>query len=283
MRDIETGGCVMRKAEAAKYGAWSAGLVLAACLSFCGVFSSAPVHADSRPMNPRHLLVFTSFPSDGMALLFRRILTEAYGRIGYDVKIEGVPAERALVMSNQGEVDGEAARVSVIEIACPNLIRVPTPLYINRVVAFSRVGDIDLSSGWEALYPYRVGVVRGYKFVNKMTASMNRVVAPDYENLFIMLENGRLDVAVTEYFDALPTLKELQPNNVRILVPPLAYNPMYHYLHKGHADLVPKIDKVLRDMRREGRMQAIQLEIEHDRGRPRCLGQCRVPFEPPVQ
>ena len=232
-------------------------------------------------MHHRHLLVFTSFPSDGMALLFKRILTEAYSRIGYDVKVQGVPAERALVMSNQGEVDGEAARVPVIEVACPNLIRVPTPLYLNRVVIFSRVGDIDLSSGWGALYPYRVGVVRGYKFVDKMTASMDRVVAPDYWHLFTLLENGRLDVAVSEYFEALPTLKAMRPHNFQIVLPPLAYKPMYHYLHKRHADLVPRIDKVLREMRREGRMQAIQREIEQERGRPLCLGGRVVPFEPP--
>ena len=259
-----------------------AGSVLAACLLLCVLLPVLAVEAAADPgVGHQHpQLVFSSFPSDGMALLFKRILTEAYGRIGYDVTVEGVPAERALVMSNQGVVDGEAARVPVIEPVCPNLIRVPTPLYVNRVVVFSRIGEIDLSHSWDGLYPYRVGVVRGYKFVDKMTASMNRVLAPDYHNLFVMLENGRLDVAVTEYFDVLPTLKEMQPRNVRIQVPPLAYNPMYHYLHKRNADLVPKIDAVLRDMRREGRMQAIQQEIEQERGRPSCLGQSVVPFEP---
>ena len=257
------------------------GMVLAACLILGGLLLAAPAHADEpRPGQNRPLLVFTSFPSDGMTLLFRRILTEAYGRLGYDVTVRGVPAERALVMSDRGEVDGEAARVPVIEIACPNLLRVPTPLYVNRVVVFSRIGDIDLSGGWDALYPYRIGVVRGYKFVEKMTAPMNRVVAPDYQNLFDMLESGRLDVVVAEYFDVLPTLKALQPRNIEVMLPPMAYNPMYHYLHKHNVALVPRIDKVLREMREEGRMQAIQQEIEEDRGRPLCLGGRRVPFEP---
>eukprot|EP00828_Plagiopyla_frontata_P031207 TRINITY_DN41046_c0_g1_i2.p2 TRINITY_DN41046_c0_g1~~TRINITY_DN41046_c0_g1_i2.p2 ORF type:complete len:275 (-),score=55.36 TRINITY_DN41046_c0_g1_i2:97-921(-) len=255
----------MRSGEGAGCGSWRARLVLVACLFLCGLLFPLAGHAEPDSIYHRPLLVFTSFPCDGMALLFKRILTEAYGRIGYDVRVEGVPAERALVMSDQGVVDGEAARVPVIEAVCPNLIRVPTPLYMNRVVVFSRIGDIGLSDGWEGLYPYRVGVVRGYKFVDKMTASMNRVVAPDYENLFSMLENGRLDIVVTEYFEALPALKELQPHNVRILLPPLAYNPMYHYLHKRHADLVPRIDKVLREMRREGRMEALQREIEQER------------------
>ena len=275
----------MHRLRAAEFGKVqrTAGLVLAVFLLCCGLLPTAPVHAaaDAGGGARRPLMVFTSFPSEGMALLFKRILTEAYGRIGYDVVVEGVPAERALVMSNQGRVDGEAARVSVIEPACPNLIRVPTPLYTNRVVVFSRIGDIDLSRSWDGLYPYRVGIVRGYKFVDKMTASMNRVLVSCYRKLFTLLENGRLDVAVTEYFDVLPTLKEMQPRNVRIQEPPLAFNHMYHYLHKRNADLVPKIDAVLRDMRKEGRMQAIQQEIEQERGRPSCLGQCVVPFESP--
>jgi polar amino acid transport system substrate-binding protein len=36
---------------------------------------------------------------------------------------------------------------------------------------------------------------------------------------------------------------------------------MYHYLNKRHADLVPKIDAVLRDMAAEGRLKAIELHM----------------------
>lgn len=253
---------------------------------FLGLLCALPASSafgKQQPLNSRPKLTFSTFPSEGMGVLFKRILTEAYGRIGYDVAIEGVPAERALVMSNQGLVDGEAARVPVVEPACPNLIRVPTPLYTNRVVAFAKKEGVDVTNGWKSLFPYSIGSVRGYKYIEKQTSHMNRVLVSCYQRLLNLLINDRLDVVVAEYFDVLPTLKEMQPKNIRMLEPPLAYNPMYHYLHKRHADLVPRIDKVLHDMHSEGRMLAIQREMENERGRPACLSGCVVPLEQPAR
>jgi len=230
------------------------------CLALLAGASGSPVAARERDQRPR--LVFTTFPSGGMGLLFKRILTEAYGRIGYDVEAVKVPAERGLVMANQGQCDGMDARAPVIEETCANLVRVPTPLYTNTVVAFSKRTDMDLAEGWDALAPYRLGSVLGYKFVEKMTSAYDRVLVSCYGQLFAMLKNDRLDVAVTEYLDVMPSLRGFDFGNIRLLSPPLAHTPMYHYLHEKHADLVPVIDAVLRQMREEGRMDALLEEIK---------------------
>jgi polar amino acid transport system substrate-binding protein len=68
-------------------------------------------------------------------------------------------------------------------------------------------------------------------------------------------------VGLAEFFDILPTLGKVGMGNVRVLCEPMASNPMYHYLHKRHADLVPRIDAVLRDMVAEGRLKAIELHL----------------------
>jgi len=223
--------------------------------------SVAGGHAGQEPV-----LTFSTFESRGMSRLFERILKEAYARIGYAAEFVEVPAERALVMANQGRVDGEAGRVPVIESRCPDLVRVPTPLYINRVVAFARGDGVPYVASWDGLARYRVGAVLGYKFVGQMTANMNRTVVSDYGKLFNMLANGRIDVAVAEYLDVLPALRALDLKTIRLLQPPLAFNPMYHYLNVRHADLVPRIDRALRDMQREGRMLRIQRELESELG-----------------
>jgi len=230
---------------------------------------SSPAVRDGRPV-----LLFSTFESRGMGRLFRRILEEAYARIGYAVGFAEVPAERALVMSNDGTVDGEAGRVPVIEPRCPNLIRVPTPIYTNRIVAFARQDGISPDATWDDLMPYRVGVLLGYRYIDKRTALMNRAVVSSYANLFSLLLEGRVDVAVVEYLDALPALRSLDMKTLRMLQPPLAFNSMYHYLHRRHADLVPKIDAVLREMVAEGRMEAIQREMETELGGLQCPMQC---------
>lgn len=204
---------------------------------------------------------FTTFPCEGMGMLFERILVEAYDSIGCDAKILRVPAERALVMSNSGKVDGEAARVPVIETKNANLIRVPTPLYTNTVVAYTKRLSRDMIKGWEDFEPYKIGMVIGYKFIEKKTAGMDRTVVTCYEKLFAMLAGGRVDVVVVEYFDSLPSLKSYRMDRIKMLEPALAYNPMYHYLHKKHADLVPKIDAALKRMHEQGRMEGIMREM----------------------
>lgn len=217
----------------------------------------------ARDRDKRPSLVFTTFPSNGMGLLFNRILVEAYARIGYGTKILRVPPERALTMADEGIVDGEAARVPVIEEAHLNLIRVPTPVYINTVVAFSKKREIDLSKGWTALAPYRLGTVRGYKYVEKQTSAYDHTLASSYGQLFAMLKNDRVDVAVTEYLETMSSLMNFDFGDIRLLSPPLARRPMYHYLHRKHADLVPRIDAELRRMKDEGRLKTILEEIRN--------------------
>lgn len=206
--------------------------------------------------------VFSTFPSEGMGVLFKRILTEAYGRLGIAVSIEGYPAERALVMSNQGYVDGEAGRVSVVEEDNRNLVRVPTPLYTNRIVAFSRLPEFDAAGGWDALWKYHLGAVIGYKFVEKKTRRMKTEYYKTYEVLFKALDNSRIDVGISEYLEALPSIKALKLHRIGAHFPPLALNPMYHYLHKKNKALVPFIDAVLQEMRASGRLKEILEELE---------------------
>ncbi|WP_158947220.1 substrate-binding periplasmic protein [Pseudodesulfovibrio cashew] len=223
--------------------------------------AAAPANPQAEPT-----MVFTSFPCQGMGVLFERILREAYGELGYSVVIRRVPAERALVMANAGLVDGEAARVPVIELRNPDLIKVPTPLYVNRVAAFTRGKDIDLEAGWDSLRQYRIGCLLGYKYINKQTQGMERVMVPSYEQLFALLRKGRVDIVVAEYLDAMSNI--LKEDDFQVLQPFLAENPMYHYLNKKNAALVPKVDAVLRRMLADGRMDAILRDVEVSLGCP---------------
>ena len=239
--------------------------VLAVCLALLAGPAADRSSARERENRPR--LVFTTFPSEGMGLLFKRILTEAYGRIDYDVEILSVPAARALIMANQGESDGEAARGPLAGDMFENLIRVPTVLYTNSLVAFTKKREINVAEGWSAFAPFRIGSVIGYKFIEKETSGFDRVMVSCYRKLFVMLQNDRLDVALSGYLDVMASLKDFDFKEIRLLFPPLARIPMHHYLHKKHADLVPLVDGALMQMREEGRMDAILDEVMAELGR----------------
>jgi polar amino acid transport system substrate-binding protein len=211
--------------------------------------------------DPERRLVFSTFPEGGMHDLFEHILREAYARLGYEIELLGYPAERALLMANTGLVDGEAGRVSVVEKAYSNLIRVPTPLYLNRIAILTTGAEIDPARGWGQFSDCRTCIRNGYKFLESKVGGENIHVVSSYEKMIQLLKNDRVDVGLAEFFDILPTLGKVGMGNVRVLCEPMASNPMYHYLHKRHADLVPRIDAVLRDMVAEGRLKAIELHL----------------------
>jgi len=228
--------------------------VMAVLAWFVCILFPVSAHAQSK-------LIFTTFPSEGMGELLGRILIEAYSRIGYEVEVRRVPAARALIIANSGLVDGEAARVAVIERANMNLIRVPTPIYLNTIVAYSRNRGVDTSLGWQMLHPYRLASVRGYKFIERMTATMDRTLVLGHDRMFSMLRNGRVDIAIAELLESLPCFLEYGPEELQLLDPPLSRQKMYHYLHQKHADLVPKIDTVLKQMEEAGEIQAFKEQL----------------------
>ncbi|WP_316898336.1 transporter substrate-binding domain-containing protein [Pseudodesulfovibrio indicus] len=216
------------------------------------------------PPDPRPQMVFSSFSSNGMSELFGRILSEAYAELGFEVVIWKLPPERALIMANEGFVDGEAARVAVIEKEFPNLIRVPTPLYFNRIAVFTKRSDYDPESGFRGMGDRPVCICNGYKFLEKATTGMDRHTVASYENMLALLQNDRVEFGLAEYFDILPTLAKVKLDGIRILDKPLAVNPMYHYLNRKHADLVPAVNRVLSRMADEGRMEEIAHSMTHE-------------------
>jgi len=56
------------------------------------------------------------------------IAREAFRRCGYTLKLQTLPAERALHHADKGITDGELARIKGMEDIYPNLVRVPEKL-----------------------------------------------------------------------------------------------------------------------------------------------------------
>lgn len=227
---------------------YRAGLVLLALLC------SLPVRAEGP-------LRLSTFPEPGITIVFRRVLTEAYEQLGREIDITEYPAERALILASSGAVDGEAGRISIIEKSYPNLVRVPTPIYRSEFTAFTRRADIDVSQGWAALKPYRVGVLIGFKYIEARAPKLNSVSLPSYEKLMSMLAAGRLDVVIMPLHDGLAVIRDKDLWGIHALEPPLSVEPMYHYLHPSNAELVESIDAILQRMQAQGRIRQIADEV----------------------
>ena len=189
---------------------------------------------------------------------FHDLLTiEAFKRIGLEVWIERLPAERSLKNVDSGIDDGTAVRVEGLQRLYPNIRRVPVPIMSWEFVAFTRNASFATGS-WRSLEPYDIAFINGWKIVeaNLPTArSVTRVT--DAEQLFALLAKGRADVIIFERWQGLHKLRLLDLRDVEILQPPLAKPDMFLYLHERHEPLIPDLASALAGMKRDGSYQRI--------------------------
>ncbi len=189
-------------------------------------------------------------PSDRKAL--EQLTHEAFRRIHLGVQIVSNPSERSLVLANQGEVDGEGLRVAGLAQQYPHLIPVPERFIGISFVAFARQHGLTLN-GWNDLQPHRVGFITGWKMFEAHAAGariVNRVETP--EQLFKMLAQDRIDLALYTLADGQALVRRLGLNGIQALAPSLRDVDLYLYLHQRHAALVPRLAQALRDMKADG-------------------------------
>lgn len=214
------------------------------------VFGLAPAVAG----NPTLTLSTNNTPLDRKAL--EQLSQESLRRIGVDLKLVSLPSERSLTAANLGEVDGEGLRVGGLggpDGPYPNLVQVPERFVRISFVAFSKNATISLDNGWDSLKPYRIAFINGWKMfeANAQGARVvNKVDKP--EQLFRMLDEGRVDLVLYTHADGLLLARNLGLTSVAPLSPALKEVDMYLYLHKKHQALVPKLTQAIRDLKADG-------------------------------
>ncbi len=188
---------------------------------------------------------------DPIAEFSSQMLLKAYTRIGYEVKFVDLSAERSLMKSNSGSLDGEVNRIKGIEKKYGNLIMVPVPLNFFEGVVFTKRHDFRVK-GWASLKSFSIAIRIGAKFAEFKTVGMNVAKFSTYDKVFLLLYNDRYDICVSSRMNGLYQIKKQNLTGIKALEPPLETINLYHYLHLKHKALIPKISKVLQRMEQEG-------------------------------
>ncbi len=176
---------------------------------------------------------------------------EAFRRVGVELRLVKLPAERGLINANAGIEDGDMVRIAGLEKQYPNLIRVPEKLVDWEFTAFSKDGSIP--SNWEAIRRRSVGLIKGWKIYEQQLAGAERMTTvDDPAQLFRLLELDRIEVALYMRWMGLALIRQQGLKDVRPLEPPLTTREMFIYLHKRHAELAPRLADALRALKRDG-------------------------------
>lgn len=189
-----------------------------------------------------------------------RLYSELFGRLGIEFKIQALPGERALIDANAGIDDGDVGRIDQLGGAYPNLVHGEEPVMEYRMAVFSRRHEFRVA-GPESLKPYDVGIVIGWKIIERTVTGTHSVMSVGrIEQLFSLLERDRIDLVVFSDVIGLETLKRMGITDIRMLQPPLLRGNWYLHLNKKHAALLPRIDAELRRMKQDGSYARIENE-----------------------
>lgn len=188
--------------------------------------------------------------NDPFDRISEEVLIEAYRRIGVEISFTVLPPPRALRLSNEGILDGEMHRIHGIDEKFSNLVMIPVPINKIEALAFTKSKDITVRH-IDDLKPYLIGIRRGVKFAEEMSQGMNIVKTGSTDQLFRMLDLGRLDVVISTRTAGLKMIKRLNLREIRVIEPPLVTKNLYHYLHNKHQSIVPRITTSLQTMENE--------------------------------
>lgn len=190
---------------------------------------------------------------------YGELVKEIFSQLNINANVVRLPSGRSIINANQGIDDGVIARTKGINKKHQNLIRVPEPVLNFKFVAYSLSSKIEVDN-WSSLKPYSIGIIRGWRIYEKnVVNTKNLTSVTDAEQLFKLLLNNRSDLILFEQYRGSWWNKHLNAK-AHLIGSPLAEKEMFIYMHKKHAALVPKIAKILSELKKDGRYQRIKNE-----------------------
>lgn len=223
-----------------------------------GLFVSAISYAEHQELN------FSAIKNAAYIKHANRVMTEAYKRMGRTFTITELPAKRSLVSSNSGKgLDGELFRIAGVEKNYTNLIPIKVPLSRSMWMVYTIDTKFKVN-GWQSLKPYKIGVRNGVVTTDKGTAGMDTVSVNSNQQLFELLETGRVDIVVMSHSNGEKYLNKHPDTKIHSLTEPVQIRPVYHFVHKKNAYYIPKLTAILQDMYEQGVIEKAYQEYVHN-------------------
>lgn len=193
----------------------------------------------------------------------RRVFGEAFRRLGWRLTVVEMPARRAELALQRGEIDGELVRTALYGEQHPELQRVELPLlqlsfaiYGNGTGPQARSLDALVQAGGSVIF--RRGVTVCEQRLREALPADRLVEISAADSAVRMLGRGRarylcdMDSSLSESLAHIDPGEGLPPfQRLFELGPPLS---AYPYLHARNAALAPRLAGALQQLRTEGRL-----------------------------
>ena len=201
-----------------------------------------------------------------LSRLGEAVLERAYEKLGIRMIPIPMPLRRALQQASAGELDGDLMRVAPTLKDMDQLIMVKVP--VARVTfAIYKLGPCPARISIDELADKPVSYVRGTRALETTLAPARIQATVSALDALRHLQRGISDYAVLDEMESDALLAGKGMGDVCKVPEPLFALDLYHSLNKRHADLVPRLERVLKDMTDSGeiaRIWAAQAKLAHD-------------------
>jgi hypothetical protein len=186
-------------------------------------------------------------------LFIRSVLEKSYAELGFDINYIPVPLGRSLIEVNSGHIDGFLVRAGSLTNEYPNLVKVPFSLLQSKILLITNPKVCDQCNLSQLS---NVATLRGYKafeyYMIENAIELNLVQVVNYKQIFGMLAAGRVEgVVLPHHGSSLPKFKGKWTTRV------LGTYSSYHYVHKKHSKLVPRLQEQFRILNQTGEMKRL--------------------------
>mgnify|MGYP003651949478 CR=1 FL=1 len=213
----------------------------------------------SAPTLAKQKLVFATHTRPPLSLYLKEVMQEALSPYAITVEVIEMPGSRVIAQVNNGEVDGDLCRVkNFTEISdddTSNYLRVNEAMVLTEIVMITLANKkIIRPITRESINLGKVAFQRGSKTIRLHVDEQNRVALSTSLQVLEMVANNRVDAAIMFESVAQDLLSNSPELNEQLLIqrPALTAFHLYAYLNKKHADLVPKLEFSLRDLKKNG-------------------------------
>lgn len=237
--------------------------VLILAVFLCVVFFAGFSFAADEPQTLKQnvYIIHTAVKTPMKEILTSRI-QEAFKRLGLNAEIRiSSSSQRALMLANE-DGDGDAFRVPNIKEIAPentnNLLIVPESIISAELAVYSKNQSFPVE-GWSCLEKFHNGARMGAKILEKNIPGRKTLLASTLQ-LVKMLDADRIETMVEWDLLADHAIQDLKATQIKKLSPGLMVQPFYLYLHKKHKELIPKLSKMLTEMKNDGFFNQIDKE-----------------------
>lgn len=203
----------------------------------------------------RHNSVIFNRPADSpQASYALALLSLAYKELNYEIHLIDFSRKNALLAANNGVLDGQLGRDISIEAENKNLIRVNYVLFDYKLMLFKNcqpntlnmLQNVAILSG----YPVQQHYLESTHFKGKVIEVKN------ISTQLNLLAQKKVEGAIMLDFVLPKANLELPETCMQKQL--LNTFSLYHYIHKKHAELAPKLLAALKKLNNNGTTQALR-------------------------